>query len=91
MASIIPGYWYDIFISYRQKDNKHDGWVTEFVDKEQGIIKPLSPEDDEKKNLNKTKYRLQINKITLAIKEIIQGLKGAVAEPLIEKILANQR
>jgi hypothetical protein len=33
MASIISGYEYDIFISYRQKDNKHDGWVTEFVDK----------------------------------------------------------
>jgi len=32
MASIIPGYEYDIFISYRQKDNKYDGWVTEFVE-----------------------------------------------------------
>ena len=32
MASIIPGFKYDIFISYRQKDNKYDGWVTEFVD-----------------------------------------------------------
>ena len=32
MASFIPGYEYDIFISYRQKDNKYDGWVTEFVD-----------------------------------------------------------
>jgi TolB-like protein len=32
MASIIHGYEYDIFISYRQKDNKYDGWVTEFVD-----------------------------------------------------------
>jgi tetratricopeptide (TPR) repeat protein len=32
MASIISGYEYDIFISYRQKDNKYDGWVTEFVD-----------------------------------------------------------
>ncbi|NSW93975.1 MAG: tetratricopeptide repeat protein [Bacteroidales bacterium] len=31
MASIIPGYEYDIFISYRQKDNKYDGWVTEFI------------------------------------------------------------
>jgi TolB-like protein len=31
MPSIIPGYEYDIFISYRQKDNKYDGWVTEFV------------------------------------------------------------
>ena len=32
MSSIIPGFEYDIFISYRQKDNKYDGWVTEFVD-----------------------------------------------------------
>jgi len=32
MPSIIEGYKYDIFISYRQKDNKYDGWVTEFVD-----------------------------------------------------------
>lgn len=32
MASILPGYEYDIFISYRQNDNKYDGWVTEFVD-----------------------------------------------------------
>src|SRR5512140_888976 len=32
MASLVPGYEYDIFVSYRQKDNKYDGWVTEFVD-----------------------------------------------------------
>ncbi len=32
MASIITGYSYDIFISYRQKDNKGDRWVSEFVD-----------------------------------------------------------
>lgn len=32
MSAIIPGYEYDIFISYRQNDNKYDGWVTEFVD-----------------------------------------------------------
>ena len=31
MSSLIPGYEYDIFISYRQKDNKYDGWVTKFV------------------------------------------------------------
>jgi len=32
MPSLIPGYEYDIFVSYRQKDNKYDGWVTEFVE-----------------------------------------------------------
>jgi len=32
MASIIRGYEYDIFISYRQKDNKGDRWVSEFVE-----------------------------------------------------------
>jgi TolB-like protein len=32
MASLITGYEYDIFISYRQKDNKGDRWVSEFVD-----------------------------------------------------------
>jgi TolB-like protein len=38
MPSIIPGYEYDIFVSYRQKDNKHDGWVTEFVDNLKGEL-----------------------------------------------------
>src|SRR5665647_156888 len=32
MASIVPGYEYDVFISYRQKDNKGDRWVSEFVE-----------------------------------------------------------
>jgi TolB-like protein len=32
MASLLPGYEYDIFISYRQKDNKGEKWVSEFVE-----------------------------------------------------------
>ncbi|HET9432832.1 MAG TPA: hypothetical protein VFO37_03705, partial [Chitinophagaceae bacterium] len=31
MPSIVPRYEYDIFISYRHKDNKGEHWVTEFV------------------------------------------------------------
>ncbi len=31
MPSLIEGYQYDIFISYRQKDNRSDQWVTNFV------------------------------------------------------------
>jgi TolB-like protein/Tfp pilus assembly protein PilF len=218
MSSIIEGYNYDIFISYRQKDNKHDGWVTEFVNnlkgelestfkeeisvyfdinphdgllethdvdaslkeklkclifipiisrtycdpksfawehefkafveqaskdqfglkvkipggnvasrvlpvqihdlesedrnrleeslgghirgvefiyKESGVNKPLTQADDEKKNLSKTKYNYQVNKVANAIREIISGLKNStqnewVAEEKInEKSFAN--
>jgi hypothetical protein len=32
MPSIIPEFEYDIFISYRHKDNKGDHWVTDFAD-----------------------------------------------------------
>ena len=32
MASLITGFEYDVFISYRQKDNKGERWVSEFVD-----------------------------------------------------------
>ncbi len=209
MASLIPGYEYDIFISYRQKDNKYDGWVTEFVDnlkkelesmfkyevsvyfdinpsdyllesydvdaslkdklkclvfipiisrtycdsksfaweqefkafveqashdqfglkiklpngnvasrvlpirihdldpddiklcesvlggvlrgvdfiyKEPGVNRSLSPKDHEEKNLNNTNYRNQINKVALAIKEIISGLKTEPVDLTKEKI-----
>jgi len=33
MSSIVHGYEFDIFVSYRHNDNKYDGWVTEFVEK----------------------------------------------------------
>jgi hypothetical protein len=33
MASILSGFEYDIFVSYRHNDNAYDGWVTEFVEK----------------------------------------------------------
>lgn len=45
MASLIEGYTYDIFISYRQKDNKHDGWVTEFVEQLKGELETTFKED----------------------------------------------
>lgn len=45
MPRILEGYNYDIFISYRQKDNKHDGWVTEFVDNLKGELEPTFKEE----------------------------------------------
>ena len=52
----------------------------EFIYKEPGVNKPLTADDDEKKNLNNTKYRIQINKVANAIKEIISGLKAEPAD-----------
>lgn len=45
MSVIIEGYNYDIFISYRQKDNKHDGWVTEFVENLKGELESTFKEE----------------------------------------------
>ncbi len=47
----------------------------EFIYKEPGVNRPLNPNDDEKINLNKTRYRNQINKVALAIKDIIHSIK----------------
>lgn len=51
----------------------------EFIYKSAGVNRPLTPSDNPEKNLNKTFYRDQINKVANAIKENISGLKG---EPL---------
>jgi TolB-like protein len=45
MPSVVPGFEYDIFISYRQKDNKYDGWVTEFVDNMKRELEATFKED----------------------------------------------
>jgi TolB-like protein/Tfp pilus assembly protein PilF len=45
MASIINGFSYDIFISYRQKDNKGERWVSEFVDALKTEIEATFKED----------------------------------------------
>jgi len=45
MPSLLKDYQYDIFISYRQKDNEYDGWVTEFVDNLSREIKATFKED----------------------------------------------
>jgi TolB-like protein len=66
----------------------------DFIYAEPGVNRPLKPDDDEKINLNRTKYRNQINKVGNAIQEIISGLltdpvdfvkeKSLQREPLLE-------
>jgi tetratricopeptide (TPR) repeat protein len=53
----------------------------EFIYKEPGVNRPLTSDDDERINLNKTKYRNQINKVALAIREVISGLKSKPVVP----------
>jgi len=52
----------------------------EFIYKEPGVNRSLLPKDDETKNLNGTTYRNQINKVALALRDIISGLKGETTE-----------
>ncbi len=48
----------------------------EFIYSEPGVNRPLKSDDNEKINLNKTRYRNQINKVSNSIKELISGLKN---------------
>ncbi len=60
----------------------------EFIYKEPGVNRPLTPDDDPRTNLNKTRYRNQINKFALAIREIITSMKkdGQPSEKLYVKL-----
>ena len=48
----------------------------EFIYKEPGVNRPLLSNDSLDKNLNKTIYRNQVNKVANAIKEIISALRN---------------
>jgi hypothetical protein len=43
MSSIIEGFNYDIFISYRQKDDKGDRWVSEFFEALKTLLRVQLP------------------------------------------------
>jgi TolB-like protein len=47
----------------------------EFIFKSSGVNRPLKPSDNPDKNLNKTYYPDQINKVANAVKEIITAVK----------------
>jgi hypothetical protein len=75
MASLITGYEYDIFISYRQKDNKYDGWVTEFVD---NLKKELEATFKEEVSvyfdINTHDWLLESHDVTASLKEKVKCL-----------------
>jgi eukaryotic-like serine/threonine-protein kinase len=89
MASLIPGYEYDVFISYRQKDNKYDGWVTEFVDNltrelesmfkdEVGVYFDINPSD----------YLLESHDVDASLKD---KLKCLIFIPVISRTYCDPR
>jgi tetratricopeptide (TPR) repeat protein len=57
----------------------------QFIYKEPGVNRSLTPSDHEERNLNNTNYRNQINKVALAIKEILSGLKREAGMVVSEK------
>ena len=83
MASLIPGYEYDIFISYRQKDNKYDGWVTDFVDR---LTRELEATFKEEVtvyfDINPHDGLLEIHEVNASLKE---KLKCLVFIPIISQ------
>jgi adenylate cyclase len=53
----------------------------EFIYKEPGVNRPITLKDNEEKNLNKTNYRNQINKVALAIRDIITAIEHPGQKP----------
>jgi TolB-like protein len=89
MASLIPGYEYDIFISYRQKDNKYDGWVTEFVDNLKRELEATFKEDvNVYFDINPHDGLLETHDVEASLKE---KLKCLVFIPIISRTYCDPK
>jgi TolB-like protein len=89
MSSIIEGYNYDIFISYRQKDNKYDGWVTEFVDHLKRELEATFKEDVSVYfDINPSDYLLESYEVDASIKD---KLKCLIFVPIISRTYCDPR
>ena len=83
MAGLIPGYEYDIFISYRQKDNKYDGWVTDFIDHLKRELEGTFKEEISVYfDINPQDGLLEIHEVNASLKE---KLKCLVFIPIISQ------
>jgi dienelactone hydrolase len=89
MPGLIEGYNYDIFISYRQKDNKYDGWVTEFVE---NLKKELDSMFKEEINvyfdINPSDYLLENYDVDASLKD---KLKCLVFIPIISRTYCDPK
>ena len=89
MPSLIPGYEYDIFISYRQKDNKYDGWVTEFVDNLKRELDSMFKEEVSVYfDINPSDYLLETYDVDASLKD---KLKCLVFIPVLSRTYCDSR
>ena len=89
MASLIPGYKYDIFISYRQKDNKYDGWVTEFVDNLKRELDSMFKEEVSVYfDINPSDYLLETYDVDASLKD---KLKCLVIIPIVSRTYCDPK
>ena len=64
----------------------------ELIYKEPGVNRPLSSTDNEDKNLNKTRYKNQLNKVANALKEITRSSANAThTKPVLPKDLIKEK
>jgi hypothetical protein len=89
MASILPGYEYDVFISYRQKDNKGDKWVSEFFDALKTELKSMFKEDVSVYfDINPHNGLLETHDVDESLKE---KLKCLVFMPIISRTYCDSK
>ena len=89
MASLIAGYEYDIFVSYRQKDNKHDGWVSEFVENLKGEIESTFKEEVSVYfDINQNDGLLETHDVDASLKD---KLKCLIFVPIISRTYCDPK
>jgi dienelactone hydrolase len=89
MASIIEGYNYDIFVSYRQKDNKYDGWVTEFVDNLKRELESMFKEEVSVYfDINPSDYLLESYDVDASLKD---KLKCLIFIPIVSRTYCDPK
>ena len=83
MASLIPGFENDVFISYRQKDNKGEQWVSDFVeDLRNELDKTFKEEISVYFDINPHNGLLETHDVDASLKE---KLKCLVFIPIISR------
>jgi TolB-like protein/lipoprotein NlpI len=89
MTSLIQDFEYDVFISYRQKDNKGDRWVSEFVDALKNELESTFKEDISVYfDINPHDGLLQTHDVDATLKE---KLKCLVFIPIVSRTYCDTR